>query len=31
MQRLLAVLLVLVGLIGLALGRLGDTVWAPDT
>jgi hypothetical protein len=30
-QRLLAVLLVLVGLIGLALGRLGDTVWAPDT
>ena len=31
MQRLLAVLLVLVGLIGLALGRLGETTWAPET
>lgn len=31
MQRLLAILLVLVGLIGLALGRLGETTWAPDT
>lgn len=31
MQRLLAVLLVLIGLIGLALGRLGETVWAPAT
>lgn len=31
MQRLLAVLLVLVGLIGLALGRLGETTWAPAT
>jgi hypothetical protein len=30
-QRLLAVLLVLVGLIGLALGRLGETTWAPET
>jgi len=30
-QRLLAVLLVLVGLIGLALGRLGETTWAPAT
>ena len=31
MQRLLAVLLVLIGLIGLALGRLGETTWAPET
>lgn len=31
MQRLLAVLLVLIGLIGLALGRLGETTWAPAT
>lgn len=31
MQRLLAVLLVLVGLIGLVLGRLGETTWAPET
>lgn len=31
MQRLLAVLLVLIGLIGLALGRLGETSWAPAT
>lgn len=31
MQRLLAVLLILVGLIGLALGRLGETTWAPET
>lgn len=31
MQRLLAVLLVLIGLIGLVLGRLGETTWAPDT
>lgn len=31
MQRLLALLLVLLGLIGLVLGRLGDTVWAPAT
>ncbi|MFC7376717.1 MULTISPECIES: hypothetical protein [unclassified Brachybacterium] len=31
MQRLLAVLLVLVGLIGLVLGRLGETTWAPAT
>jgi len=30
-QRLLAVLLVLIGLIGLALGRLGETTWAPAT
>lgn len=30
-QRLLAVLLVLLGLIGLVLGRLGETTWAPDT
>ncbi|WP_263310493.1 hypothetical protein [Brachybacterium atlanticum] len=31
MQRLLAVLLVLIGLIGLVLGRLGETTWAPET
>ena len=31
LQRLLAVLLVLVGLIGLSLGRLGETTWAPAT
>lgn len=31
MQRLLAVLLVLIGLIGLVLGRLGETTWAPAT
>ncbi|MGP5623750.1 hypothetical protein [Brachybacterium alimentarium] len=31
MKRLLAVLLVLLGLIGLALGRLGETTWAPAT
>ena len=31
MQRLLAVLLVLIGLVGLGLGRLGETVWAPAT
>ena len=31
MQRVLAVLLVLIGLIGLGLGRLGETVWAPAT
>ena len=31
MQRLLAVLLVLVGLLGLVLGRLGETTWAPET
>lgn len=31
MQRLLAVLLVLIGLIGLVLGRLGETIWAPET
>ncbi|MDN5820213.1 MAG: hypothetical protein L0H39_01865, partial [Brachybacterium sp.] len=31
MQRLLAVLLVLIGLSGLALGRLGETTWAPET
>src|SRR5699024_1862839 len=31
LQRLLAVLLVLIGLIGLALGRLGETTWAPAT
>src|SRR5690606_26208341 len=30
-QRLLAVLLVLIGLVGLGLGRLGETVWAPAT
>lgn len=30
-QRLLAVLLVLIGLIGLTLGRLGETTWAPAT
>ena len=30
MQRLLAVLLVLIGLIGLVLGRLGETTWAPE-
>lgn len=29
LQRLLAVLLVLVGVIGLVLGRLGETTWAP--
>ncbi|GAA1487300.1 hypothetical protein [Brachybacterium sacelli] len=29
MKRLLAVLLVLIGLIGLVLGRLGETTWAP--
>lgn len=31
MQRLLAVLLVLIGLTGLVLGRLGETTWAPAT
>lgn len=31
MKRLLAVLLVLIGLIGLGLGRLGETTWAPAT
>lgn len=31
MQRLLAVLLVLIGLTGLVLGRLGETIWAPET
>lgn len=31
MQRVLAVLLVLLGVAGLVLGRLGETVWAPDT
>ncbi|WP_394214154.1 hypothetical protein [Brachybacterium vulturis] len=31
MQRLLAVLLVLIGLTGLVLGRLGETTWAPET
>lgn len=31
MQRLLAVLLVLIGLIGLVVGRLGETTWAPAT
>ncbi|WP_232820322.1 hypothetical protein [Brachybacterium sp. YJGR34] len=31
MQRLLAVLLVLIGLAGLVLGRLGETTWAPAT
>lgn len=31
MKRLLAVLLVLIGLIGLVLGRLGETTWAPAT
>lgn len=31
MQRLLAILLVLIGLIGLVLGRLGETTWAPAT
>lgn len=31
LQRLLAVLLVLIGVIGLALGRLGETTWAPAT
>ena len=31
MQRPLAVLLVLIGVIGLVLGRLGETTWAPET
>lgn len=31
MQRLLAVLLILIGVIGLVLGRLGETTWAPPT
>lgn len=31
MQRLLAVLLVLIGVTGLVLGRLGETTWAPAT
>lgn len=31
MQRLLAILLVLIGVIGLVLGRLGETTWAPAT
>lgn len=31
MQRLLAALLVLIGVMGLVLGRLGETTWAPDT
>lgn len=31
MQRVLAVLLVLLGVAGLVLGRLGETVWAPAT
>lgn len=31
MQRLLAVLLILIGVIGLVLGRLGETTWAPAT
>lgn len=31
MQRILAVVLVLLGVCGLVLGRLGDTVWAPPT
>lgn len=31
LQRLLALLLILVGLIGLVLGRLGETTWAPPT
>ncbi|WP_422114892.1 hypothetical protein [Brachybacterium sp. UNK5269] len=31
MQRLLAALLILIGVIGLGLGRLGETTWAPDT
>jgi hypothetical protein len=30
-QRLLAVVLILIGLTGLALGRLGETSWAPAT
>ncbi|MGO1227306.1 MULTISPECIES: hypothetical protein [unclassified Brachybacterium] len=31
MQRPLAVLLILIGIIGLVLGRLGETTWAPET
>ena len=31
MQRPLAILLVLIGVIGLVLGRLGETSWAPET
>lgn len=31
MRRLLAVALVVLGVAGLVLGRLGETVWAPDT
>ena len=31
MQRLLALILVLIGLTGLVLGRLGETTWAPET
>src|SRR5699024_2535143 len=30
-QRLLALILVLIGLTGLVLGRLGETTWAPET
>ena len=31
MQRPLAVLLILIGIVGLVLGRLGETTWAPET
>lgn len=31
MQRPLAVLLILIGVVGLVLGRLGETTWAPET
>ncbi|WP_460477483.1 hypothetical protein [Brachybacterium huguangmaarense] len=31
MRRMLAVVLVVLGLAGLVLGRLGETVWAPET
>ena len=31
MQRALAIVLVLIGVVGLVLGRLGETTWAPET
>lgn len=31
MQRILAALLILIGVAGLVLGRLGETTWAPET